>query len=142
MEYLSDDQLALLTKIAKLSTICYENLSSSEKSLCSYLESKSLVSFEKECRSKTFSGVFQAYFDIVSASITEEGNAYLKKHEMNIAKEESIRDQKDAISEISKNLNKQVEFAVKEANDAKRDAAFSKMISVLSALTALAALFM
>lgn len=62
----------------------------------------------------------------------------------NAAKQQADKssEQVSHLKNIAESLSKQVDFAISESKDAKCEAMFSKIISVLSVLIALVALFM
>lgn len=73
---LSDDQLAMLRKTAE-EPVSYEGLTDADRIVLKYLASKKFVQIKSVSRSYDHDGVFQSTATPVSASITEEGKAFL-----------------------------------------------------------------
>lgn len=146
MDVLDVKQSALLKRIDSGYTD-YQSFTQEEKNICKFLVKLGYIHYTTVHRSKSQNGILQAWSEIETISISEEGKMYLLNERLSEEQRVYLKAQMESLNNIAASAKAQSELAVKssaiakeESKFARRDAIFSKVISIIAILISIAAI--
>lgn len=138
MDRLTTQQSQLLKRLFD-APASYTAFSEEEKEICRFLKEKGYVDYHEIPKTQSGDGLFIAYSEIESVSISESGKMYLINEQLSDEQRRFLKDQIDSLKNIADSAKTQADLAIqaaeraeRESKIARRDALFSKITSIIA----------
>lgn len=140
MNLLDRRQSEMLKRIS-ISPVVYSTLPEEEKGICDFLRKLGYVVYQITSMNYSTHGVFKEYSTTESAFITEQGRMYLLNEQLSDDQRNFLKEQINSLKSIADSAQKQAKLATitadnaeKESKIARKDALFSKIVSIITIL--------
>lgn len=140
MNLLDRRQSEMLKRIS-IGPIIYSTLPEKEKSICDFLQNLGYIFYQITSTNYSTHGVFREYSATESAFITEKGRMYLLNEQLSDDQRNFLKEQINSLKSIADSAQKQANLATitadnaeKESKIARKDALFSKIVSIITIL--------
>lgn len=132
MERLSPEQSGLLHLIAA-APVYYDDLNDANKVVCDFLIKRGYLNATKRSKSSSGNGIFRSWTEYDTVSISEDGKMYLINEKLSVEQTIYLQEQMQALRDLA-------DTAIASSVAAKKDARFSKVVSVLAIIISIAAI--
>ena len=139
MNRLTSDQSNLLKQLEK-NAILYSSLDDANKNICRFLIRLNYASATKTTNVSSSWGVTSIAEEYDIVTISENGRMYLVNEKLSTDQELFLNTEMKSLRDIADSAKKAAKIAENDSIQAKKDAAFSKVISIIAIIISIAAI--